>query len=91
MRRNYDFSKAKRGPIVAPAPGKERITIRLDREILDWFRARVERAGGGSYQSRINQALRNYIASVDQDLETTLRRVLREELAGRVRKEKQPR
>ena len=41
MRKEYDFSKAKRGPAVAAPKGKARITIRLDEEVLDWFKARV--------------------------------------------------
>jgi uncharacterized protein (DUF4415 family) len=80
MRREYDFSKAKRGP-VAPVPkGKTRITIRLDGDILDWFRQQVDRAGGGNYQSLINDALRQHILRAREPLETTLRRVIREEL-----------
>jgi uncharacterized protein (DUF4415 family) len=51
MKREYDFSKARRGPVVAVPKGKTRITIRLDDEILAWFRDQVERAGGGNYQS----------------------------------------
>ena len=79
MKRGYDFSKGKRGPVV-PEVGKTRITIRLDNEVLDWFRAAAHKAGGGSYQTMINRALREYIASVSEPLEETLRRVLREEL-----------
>jgi uncharacterized protein (DUF4415 family) len=81
MRDEYDFSKGKRGA-VAPVPGgKERITIRLDSDVLDWFRQQVEGAGGGSYQSLINAALRRHIEEASEPLEATLRRVLREELA----------
>ena len=83
MRDRYDFSKGVRGPILPPEPGKTRITIRLDNEILAWFRATVDRAGGGNYQTLINDALRAHIRSVDEPLEATLRRVVREELAGR--------
>jgi uncharacterized protein (DUF4415 family) len=61
MKRQYDFSRAKRGAVV-PAPKKtERITIRLDRKILDWFRNEVDRAGGGNYQSLVNDALRRHV------------------------------
>ena len=74
----YDFSKAKRGAVVKPAPGKTRITIRLDNEVIDWFRAHVNDAGGGNYQSLINDALKNHIKQ--QALEKALRRVIREEL-----------
>jgi uncharacterized protein (DUF4415 family) len=78
MQEEYDFSEAKRGPVVAPEPGKTRITIRLDNEVIEWFRRRAEEAGGGSYQAGINDALREYIRN--RDLENILRRVIREEL-----------
>jgi hypothetical protein len=59
-------------------PGKTRITIRLDDDLLEWFRSQV-RSSGGSYQTLINLSLRDYIAR--EPLEATLRRVVREELA----------
>ena len=80
MRKEYDFSKAKRGPVIAPVKGKSRITIRLDDDLLAWFKAQVHAAGGGNYQSLINDALREHIKRKHEPLETTLRRVLREEL-----------
>ena len=80
MKKRYDFSKGKRGPVVTPPPGKTRITIRIDDDILDWFRTRVHDAGGGSYQAMINQALRDFIDSDREDLEELLRRVVREEV-----------
>lgn len=80
MRNEYDFSKARRGSVVLSPPGKTRITIRLDNEVLQWFKNQVHQAGGGSYQRLINQALREHIARHDEPLEETLRRVLREEL-----------
>ncbi|MEZ4868312.1 MAG: BrnA antitoxin family protein [Caldilineaceae bacterium] len=80
MKAEYDFSQGRRGAI-APTPlGKTRITIRLDDEILDWFRAQVHAAGGGSYQTLINEALREYILQRHEPIEEVLRRVLREEL-----------
>jgi hypothetical protein len=56
----------------------------LDNEILDWFRDRVEAAGGGNYQTLINDALPDYVRNQQQQepLEELLRRVLREELAA---------
>jgi uncharacterized protein (DUF4415 family) len=79
MRDEYDFSTSKRGAIVKAA--KERITIRLDPDIIEWFRDRVR--GGGNYQTLINEALREHIARQSGgDLESTLRRVLREELSS---------
>jgi uncharacterized protein (DUF4415 family) len=80
MRKQYDFSKAKRGPVVAVPAGKTRITIRLDDDIIEWFKEQVEEAGGGNYQSLINVALREHMKQVEEPLEKTLRRVLREEL-----------
>ncbi len=80
MKKEYDFSKGKRGAVIAPPLGKTRITIRLDNEVLDWFRAAVEAQGGGSYQTLINKALHEYIERTDEPLEETLRKVLREEL-----------
>lgn len=80
MKKEYDFSNATRGAIVPLPPGKTRVTIRLDDDVLDWFRAEVDQAGGGNYQSFINQALRDFVSSRREPLEKTLRRVIREEL-----------
>jgi uncharacterized protein (DUF4415 family) len=80
MRREYDFAQARRGPVVPARKGKTRITIRLDDSILHWFRAQVNRPGGGNYQSLINYALREHIRHVPEPLEGTLR-VIREELS----------
>lgn len=85
MRKEYDFSRAKRArdvPVLARIQrenaNKERITIRLDADVLDWFRKQV--AGGGNYQTLINEALRVHIGDHEGTLERTLRRVIREEL-----------
>ena len=80
MRKEYDFSKAKRGAVVHVPKGKQRITIRLDDDVIAWFKSRVHDAGGGNYQSLINTALREHMRRTDEPLERTLRRVLREEL-----------
>ena len=82
MKKNYDFSKARRGAVVATPPGKTRITIRIDDDLLDWFRKRVHDAGGGDYQTLINTALREYMEHQIEPFEETLRRVLREVLPG---------
>ena len=58
MRNEYDFKKGKRGAILPAPTGKTRITIRLDDDILKWFRNQADAAGGGNYQSMINEALR---------------------------------
>ena len=78
MKREYDFSQGERGAVEPIPPGKTRITIRIDNEILDWFRSKVNEQGGGNYQTLMNQALREFIDR--EGLEATLRRVLREEL-----------
>jgi uncharacterized protein (DUF4415 family) len=80
MKKQYDFSTAKRGAVIQVPRGKSRITIRLDDDVLDWFRQQVDDAGGGSYQNLINQALRAYIERSEEPLESILRRVVREEL-----------
>jgi len=80
MKKEYDFSKGKRGAVISSPPGKTRVTIRLDNEILEWFRNTVENRGGGSYQALINKALHEYIEKCGEPIEETLRRVLREEL-----------
>jgi len=80
MRKEYDFSQAKRGAVVPVPAGKTRITIRIDDDILEWFRARVNAAGGGNYQTLINQALRRVMEQETEPLETVVRRVVREEL-----------
>jgi uncharacterized protein (DUF4415 family) len=78
MKKNYDFSKAKRGPVIRTPRGKTRITIRLDDDVLEWFRKQVHEAGGGNYQTLMNQALREHMKHQLEPLEDTLRRVLRE-------------
>ena len=80
MKQEYDFSQGKRAAIEAIAQGKTRITIRLDNDVIAWFRQQVHEAGGGNYQTLINNALREYIGGREDALEEILRRVVREEL-----------
>ena len=80
MKKEYNFKKGKRGAVIPVPKGKTRITIRIDDDILDWFRGEVEAAGGGNYQTLINQALREYLKQQQRPLEELLRRVVREEL-----------
>ncbi len=80
MEETYDFTQGKRGAIAPVPSGKTRITIRLDDDILAWFREQVHLSGGGNYQTLINDALRKNIEQQREPLEATLRRVLREEL-----------
>lgn len=77
--RDIDFSKGKRGPVVKPQPGKTKISIRLDNAVIDFFRNLVSEAGGGNYQTLMNDALLDHIHR-----RTTLdavRQVVQEELA----------
>jgi uncharacterized protein (DUF4415 family) len=81
MKAAYEFSQGKGGAVLTTPPGKERITIRLDADVLEWFRRQADEQGGGNYQTMINQALRSYISGQELPIEDLLRRVLREELA----------
>lgn len=79
MRKEYDFSKARRGAVI-PQRGKTRISIYIDDKVLEEFRARADAAGRG-YQTMINDALREYLGRSEHPLDVkTLRRILREEL-----------
>jgi uncharacterized protein (DUF4415 family) len=80
MKKEYEFKHGKRGAVIQTPPGKTRITIRLDDDILQWFRDQVHAAGGGNYQTLINSALREYVDRRDYSLKDTLRSVVREEL-----------
>jgi uncharacterized protein (DUF4415 family) len=81
MKSTYDFQTGTRSAVVPPTPGKSTITLRLDEEVIDWFRQQVNAAGGGNYESLINSALREHIQCLGHaELEQTLRRVIREEL-----------
>ncbi len=84
MKDRYDFSKGKRGPVLPPETepeGKTRITIRLDRDIVDRFFEIAEQSGTATgYQTLINAALREYLDGKAPKLEDTLRRIIREEL-----------
>jgi hypothetical protein len=86
MKKEYDFSHGRRGAVLGAAHSKTRITIRIDNDIVRWFRAQAHKAGGGSYQTAMNEALRRAMESSEGHVEGALRRVLREELrAYRVR------
>ena len=77
--RDIDFSRAKRGAVIKPEPGKTKISIRLDNAVLTYFRNLVDRAGGGNYQTLINDALLEHIHS--RSTLDAVRQVVREELA----------
>ena len=82
--RDIDFSRARRGPVIGPEPGKTKISIRLDNRVIEHFRRIVEESGGGNYQTLINDALVAYIqqgAVLD-----AVRRVVREEISGKAKR-----
>ena len=62
MKKEYDFTGGKRGPAI-PSPGKTKIIIRIDNDVLKWFREQIEKAHRGSYQTMMNKALREYMKS----------------------------
>ena len=79
MKKEYDFKNAKRGAVV-PQKGKTRITIFVDNDVLEEFRARADAAGYG-YQTMINEVLRQHLDKGQKPFdERVLRQVIREEL-----------
>lgn len=79
MKKEYDFSNAKRGPVIQHT-GKTRITIYLDNDVLNEFRERADSIGSG-YQTMINEALREHLNKKQEAVsEVILRKVVREEL-----------
>lgn len=79
MKREYDFSKGRRGPVIRQR-GKTRITIHIDDDVLETFRERADAAGRG-YQTMINDALRDYLGRSGERVDAdTIRRIVREEL-----------
>jgi uncharacterized protein (DUF4415 family) len=85
LKDTYDFSKGKRGRVLAEPPSepeKVRITIRLDEDLIDYFGALADRSGGKvGYQTLINSALREYVEGKTPKWEETLRRIIREEMS----------
>ena len=76
--RNIDFSDARRGPIIPVEPGKTKISIRIDNAVIAYFRAQVESAGSGNYQTLMNDALVAFIQQ--RSVIDAVRQVVREEL-----------
>ena len=77
MKKEYDFSKGKRGAVL-PQPGKTRITIYLDDLIVESFKDQSEKTGKG-YQTLINEALRAHLSKQPLTAEV-VRKIIREEL-----------
>ncbi len=85
MKDEYDFSRAKRGPVVPLPPHQTEVRLRLDNEVLDWLRERVNQAGGGNYAEIINSVLR---AHIDAQEDAALIQAIKEgEGNGKVRRE----
>jgi uncharacterized protein (DUF4415 family) len=81
MKKEYDFSRGRRGAVVVPA-GKTRITIYLDDDIIQEFKKQAEKTGKG-YQTLINEALKAYLGKKEKALTADLvRKIVREELAA---------
>jgi uncharacterized protein (DUF4415 family) len=79
MKKEYDFSKGRRGAVL-PAQGKTRITIYLDDVILDAFKQTGTETGKG-YQTLINEVLLAYLNGKDKPLnQAAVRKIVREEL-----------
>lgn len=84
MRKEYDFSHAKRAKDVphlaklqAEMTGKSRITMRVDNVVLAAFKARAE-SSGGSYQTMMNEALKQYALGLS--IADVVREAIREEM-----------
>ena len=78
--RDIDFSNAKRGPVIPSEPGKTKISIRIDNAVIEHFRAQVEHAGAGNYQTLMNDALFAFIQQ--RSVIDAVRQVVREELSS---------
>ena len=77
MKKEYDFSSAKRGAVI-PESGKTRVTMYLDNDVLEVFRERADRSGKG-YQTLINEVLREHLGTETLNART-LRKIIREEI-----------
>jgi len=87
--RDFDFSSARRGPVIPVEPGKTKISIRIDNAVIEYFRAQVERAGTGNYQTLMNNAL---VAVIQQrSVIDAVRQAVREELSTPKAKPRQAR
>ena len=78
--RDIDFTDAKQGAVIPLEAGKTKISIRLDNKVIDDFRAQVERAGAGNYQTLINDALVAFIQQ--RSMIDAVRQVIRDELTA---------
>jgi uncharacterized protein (DUF4415 family) len=80
MRKEYDLKtlKVKRRGMLPDLPEpddrhlKVRITIALDKDIVDYFKAEAEKPGALPYQTQINQALRQAMQSETEGIQDSL-------------------
>ena len=56
-----DWNEARRGLFYRPV--KQQITLRLDSDVVDWFKRNAP--GGRGYQTEINRALRQHVRRVE--------------------------
>ena len=89
MRKEYDFSRAKRATEVPHLNAlreaqkkKVRISIMLDADVIEGFRKRAQALGSG-YQTEINRALHDVLEKKQTLTLDGVRRVVREELRTR--------
>ena len=75
---SYDFRRGRRGAVL-PHEGKTRITMWVDSDVLNWFRAHAEREGRG-YQTAMNDALKAFTREDHRPLPEVVRDVVRKEL-----------
>jgi hypothetical protein len=68
-----------------PVPRTSRVSLRLDAEVLEWFRGQARERGSGPYQTMINAALQHHIIAQGKTLEDRIRRIVREELSAHER------
>ncbi len=62
-----DWSNAKRGMFYRP--NKQQITLRLDADVVSWFKEHTGDDGRG-YQADINQVLREYVLRRERESAT---------------------
>ena len=75
MKDEYDFSNAKRGAVVTLPVHQTEVRLRLDSDILDWLRDRVNEAGGGDYLSMINTIIRSHIETQANEVAVVAKQV----------------
>ena len=81
MKKEYDFSKAKRGAVIVQK-GKTRVTMFLDDAVVARFKDLSDKTGRG-YQTLINEALNTHLGLAEEPLtRDAVRRIVREELAS---------